>query len=284
MRRHKLDDLKKTYRFSLVEDESHETLKVVKFNKLQFILIAIVAVVVFMFLVYAIIAFTPIRRTIPGYPDAYSKQKALENAVKVDSLESAMTRWELYSSNLARVLSGEQTITLDSIAGTVSTNYLHEISQEEAARQDSILRARIDAENEFDISNASKKVLSIEGKHFYQPVSGKVINKYDKVKHKAVDVAAPAGAMVSAVLDGTVIYAGWNDVGGYSVVIQHESDIISVSTGNRSVLKRVGERVDAGTPVAIVGNTWPLPSEDHLHFELWNKGESVNPEKYIDFK
>ena len=41
--------------------------------------------------------------------------RAVENAIKIDSLESSLTRWKLYSENLARVLSGDKTINLDSL-------------------------------------------------------------------------------------------------------------------------------------------------------------------------
>jgi murein DD-endopeptidase MepM/ murein hydrolase activator NlpD len=36
-------------------------------------------------------------------------------------------------------------------------------------------------------------------------------------------------------------------------------------------------------PVALVGNTGKLSTGDHLHFELWHKGETVDPTKYISF-
>ena len=64
---------------------------------------------------YALIALTPLRTTIPGYPDAHFRRVAVENAIKIDSLESAITRWKLYSENLSRVLSGDKTLDLDSL-------------------------------------------------------------------------------------------------------------------------------------------------------------------------
>ena len=64
---------------------------------------------------YALIALTPLRTTIPGYPDAHFRREAVENAIKIDSLESAITRWKLWSENLTRVLSGDKTLNLDSL-------------------------------------------------------------------------------------------------------------------------------------------------------------------------
>lgn len=280
----KLEKLKQRYRFSIVESESHETLKVFNLSRFHISLLIVAVVIVLFFFSYALIAFTPIRSLIPGYPDAYSKQKALENAVKVDSLESAMARWELYSSNIARVLAGEATVTLDSLVDDVPNDYLMQISEEEAARQDSLLRKMIDEENQFNLSQAVGDVdMPIEGRHFYMPVKGAILNTFNAT-HQAVDIAAPEGSIVFSVMEGSVVYSGWDDAGGYTIVIQHPSDLISIYTGNRNLLKRAGEVVNAGTPIAFVGNKVSLSSESHLHFELWYKGERVDPATYIDFK
>ena len=49
------------------------------------------------------------------------------------------------------------------------------------------------------------------------------------------------------------------------------------------VLKKVGNFVRSGEPIAIVGDTGELSSGPHLHFELWFKGNAVNPIDYINF-
>ena len=46
---------------------------------------------------------------------------------------------------------------------------------------------------------------------------------------------------------------------------------------------QVGDKVKAGTSIAIVGNTGDLSTGTHLHFELWHKGEAVDPTRYIKF-
>ena len=45
----------------------------------------------------------------------------------------------------------------------------------------------------------------------------------------------------------------------------------------------VGDKVKAGTAIALVGNTGSTSTGDHLHFELWHKGEAIDPTKYIKF-
>jgi murein DD-endopeptidase MepM/ murein hydrolase activator NlpD len=54
---------------------------------------------------------------------------------------------------------------------------------------------------------------------------------------------------------------------------------------NQKLLRKGGDKVSAGTPIALVGNTGTdkLHKEDHLHFELWYEGEAVDPTKYCKF-
>ena len=107
--------LNKVYRLSISEDESHREIRTFRVSRLGIALTALTTLVVVLGGLYALIALTPLRTTIPGYPDAHFRREAVNNAIKIDSLESAITRWKLYSENLARVLAGDATINMDSI-------------------------------------------------------------------------------------------------------------------------------------------------------------------------
>lgn len=106
---------KRVYRVSITEDETHRDIRTYRFTRLGFLVTLITVFVVILGGLYTLIALTPLRTTIPGYPDAHFRRVAVENAIKIDSLESAITRWKLYSENLSRVLSGDNTINLDSL-------------------------------------------------------------------------------------------------------------------------------------------------------------------------
>lgn len=274
----------KNFRLSLLDDETHKPILVLKFTKTSFLVSVISACVVLFFSIYAIIAFTPVRNFIPGYPDAHTKRAAIQNAMKVDSLEIIVSRWSLYSENLKRIFEGEAPVRMDSLlnrsahldAGTA-------LPESELRRKDSILRSNVREEEQFELSRIRERDLHIEGMHFFCPLKGVISLGYDKIMHPYIDITAPANSVVNAVLDGTVIFAGWNDEAGYTLQIQHENDIISVYKHNQKLLKKTGDRVSAGSPVAIVGNTGSLSTGDHLHFELWYRGEAVDPTKYINF-
>ena len=122
------------------------------------------------------------------------------------------------------------------------------------------------------------------GAFFYKPVNGVVTARYETdIRHYGVDLAAAPKESVLATLDGTVIYTGFDPDHGNVIQIQHKNGFISVYKHNESLLKRVGERVVAGEAIALVGNTGELSTGPHLHFELWYKGNPVNPEEYIAF-
>lgn len=274
---------RKTYRLSFMEDGTSNTLKSVRFSKMSLTVWSIIAAVILIFLFYSVIAFTPLRTTIPGYPDAHSKRVALANAIKIDSLESSITRWELYAKNLSRVLSGEETLSVDSLLNGGATGYLERKSAEELARQDSLLKATVAAEEQASLTGGTERVLPLEGRHFFCPLKGVISNGFDIAMHPYVDITAPANSVVCATLDGTVMYSVYTDASGHTMAIQHDGNIVSIYANNEKLLKKVGDKVKAGTPIALVGSSTSLTAGDHLHFELWYKGDQVNPTDYISF-
>lgn len=132
------------YRLNILEDSSHKKIRTIRFSKAGLTVTLITTFVIVVVMVFCLIAFTPLRTVIPGYPDAGFRKQAIENAIKIDSLESIITRWELYSENLSRVLAGEETISLDSLVKDNSTKYLKKVSSEVVAKQDSLLRHQVE--------------------------------------------------------------------------------------------------------------------------------------------
>jgi murein DD-endopeptidase MepM/ murein hydrolase activator NlpD len=88
---------------------------------------------------------------------------------------------------------------------------------------------------------------------------------------------------IKACLSGTVLYAGFTRQDGYIVILDHGNGYSSVYKHARKALKKTGDRVQIGDPVAIVGNTGENTNGPHLHFELWYNQAPVNPEDYITF-
>lgn len=269
-------------RLMISDDKTHQHLFKLHFTRTGFVVGAVSGTIVFAALIFIIIAYTPLKTFIPGYPDARSKRAAIQNAIRIDSLENVIYRWELYSENLKRVMEGEDPLKIDSLINDgIKNNSAADMKK--LAERDSILREHVRQEEEFGISDRDKRNLPIEGLHFFTPLKGVISEGYDPAVHPFVDITAPSGSVVKATLDGTVIYAGWSEEAGYTIQLQHDGDIVSIYKHNEKLLKTTGDKVSAGSPIALVGNTGNLSTGDHLHFELWHKGETVDPTKHINF-
>ena len=271
------------FRLALIDNQSHKQLFTLQFTKTSLFVTIVTILVTLCTLIFSIIAFTPVKTFIPGYPDARSKREAIQNAIKIDSLENVIYKWGLYSENLKRVLEGASPVKIDSLVNASMNEAGRTADMEDIHRQDSLLREKVKEEEQFGIAARNKRTLPIEGMHFFCPLKGVVSQGYDPISHPYIDITAPAGSVVKATLDGTVIYAGWDDETGHTIQLQHEGDIISIYRHNEKLLKKSGDKVSAGTSIALVGNTGELTSGDHLHFELWHKGEAVDPTRYINF-
>ena len=283
MSRQKKGGTSNNLRFTIVDDDTHDKLWSRKFTRIGVLVTAITVIVVTISVIFCIIAFTPVRALIPGYPDARTKHDAIQNAIRIDSLENVITKWELYSENLRRVVDGQEPLKIDSLMEVRRSAASTAADMKEIAQKDSLLRKEVADEDRFDIKSNSSRTLPIEGMHCFTPLKGVVSQGYDKALHPYIDITAPGNSVVMSVLDGTVISDGWTDTEGYTIRIQHEGDIISVYEHNQKLMKKTGDKVTAGTPIAILGGTGSLSDGEHLHFELWHKGEAVVPTKYISF-
>lgn len=271
------------FRLSLLDAKTHQQLKSVRFTRVSLIITIICVTVILCAAIFSLIAFTPIRTFIPGYPDASTKRAAIQNAIKADSLESVIYKWELYAHNLRRVLEGESGLDVDSLMTASRKQAENARNDKYLSTQDSLLRKNIQEEEMFEIAGRNTRSLPIEGMHFFTPLKGVITQGYDPVMHPFVDIAAPEGTVVNAIADGTVIYTGWSEETGYTIQLQHDSDIVSIYKHNDKLIKSIGDKVKAGTPIALVGNTGDLTTGPHLHFELWYKGECMDPTKHINF-
>ena len=271
----------KIYRLSLVDNETHNNIKTIRFSKLRFIIAAVTVVVMSVLLLYCLIAFTPLRNTIPGYPDVQVKKVALANAIKIDSLESVITKWNLYAENLSRVLAGEATVNFDSIVRRSALQYLSSKSEEELLRQDSLLRESVQSAERFGVSAKAIQALPIEGKHFFNPVKGVVSKEFDRVEHPGIDISTSASSIVSSILEGTVVHSAWNEDQMYVVIIQHKENLLSSYSFCSKALVRTGDEVNAGTPVAMSGSEVHDGKNGVLHLEIWLDGVPIDPAKYL---
>lgn len=279
----KRNRLRSKYRFSIFNDTSHEELFVFRANGLMMLLSICLAIIMIILSVTLLISYTPLREFIPGYPNAQTRNAIVQNALKVDSLEQAVKLWDFQLNNIQRIVTGQKPLELENVSATTDTSKTITLKRT-GSKEDSILRKEVIKQEQFNLGTKRNQIEQIEGLHFFPPVKGIISDGFNlATNHPFLDIAAPTNAVVSAVLDGTIIMANWTDETGFTIQIQHSNDLISIYKHNSKLLKKTGDRVNAGTAISLVGNTGELSTGSHLHFELWHKGVAIDPSKYIKF-
>ena len=269
----------RTLRISLLDHDSHEELFALPLPRLHMVLALVGVVLLVALLTWALVAFTPLRTTVPGYPSAESRATAIENKLKIDSLEKVIDLWAYQVGNIQRIMTGREPLDLDSLSTAVGTGEVSDYYRALYASSDSVLRGKVLAEDELTLSSEKKKIEQIEGLHYFSPVQGMVSEPYNKaLNHPFVDITAADDAPVYAILDGAVVSAYWNDITGYTIQMQHDNNLISIYRNCAELFYKSGDNVKAGTPIAVAGNAGA-----HLQFELWHKGEAIDPAQFIKF-
>ena len=120
------------------------------------------------------------------------------------------------------------------------------------------------------------------GSGYIWPTDAKVITQYFGLQHTGVDIAGPSGISNYAVRSGTVVKSqcGWNGGYGCYVILDHGGGVQTLYGHNSKLLVSVGETVNQGDPIGILGSTG-RSTGPHLHFEVRVSGRRVNPLKYI---
>jgi murein DD-endopeptidase MepM/ murein hydrolase activator NlpD len=278
-----LKRLKYKYRLVILNDYSFEEVVSVRLTKMNVFSIIGSSIILLIALVTILIAFTPIREYIPGYPDGSTRRDLIINTILLDSLENEIRIREQFMENLRDIIAGREPRIFEYSPDT--NMRIDEISFTRS-RQDSLLRAQIEGEDQFNIQVSQEMVLAGNPTttHFLPPTKGLIINRFNpEQNHFGVDLVTDINQPVLAVKEGTVIFANWTLETGYVIQIQHNNNFLSLYKHNAELLKRVGEFVNAGEAIAIVGNSGELTTGPHLHFELWQNGSPLNPESHILF-
>jgi murein DD-endopeptidase MepM/ murein hydrolase activator NlpD len=271
------------YRLSIYRDETFEEVLNLRLTRLNVMAIFGIGIFLFLLIVISIIAYTPVRELIPGYPNQETIRNIYLNNYRLDSLEAEIAKRDAYFENLRRIIAGDKPQDRDQ--NTSQTVPMSQVPRVKSA-EDSVLRAMVEPRDQFGLS-------TIEGRKakpaffnvlFFPPVKGMVTSSFNSgIDHYGTDIVAATNEVVKATLPGTVTMAGWTLETGYVIEIQHADNIISIYKHNAELLKHIGDHVKAGEPLAIIGNSGELTTGPHLHFELWYNGAPVNPEDYISF-
>ena len=251
------NNIKFKYKLTIINENTLEEVVGIRVSKLNGLSV-LLSVLTILFLIAAIIiAFTPLRNYLPGYMNSEVRNQIVANALRVDSLQQLVERQNLYIMNIQDIFSGK--VRVDSVQSMDTLTTLRKDSLMERTKREEEFRRQYEEAEKYNLTSITSQP-NVNGLIFYRPTRGMISAHFDaEKKHYGTDIAANPNESVLATLDGTV----YKHCG--------------------SLLKREGDKVQAGEAIALVGNSGTLTTGPHLHFELWNKGRPVNPEKYIVF-
>lgn len=135
---------------------------------------------------------------------------------------------------------------------------------------------------------ATVDIASLQGQLPW-PTQGRIIARFGKFRHPklktitentGIDIAAPKGTSVTAVLDGLVTTITWLRGYGSMIILDHGSGFYTVYTHVMDITVEQGEYVNTGDVIASVGDSGSLEGPK-LHFEIYGNNEKMNPEIWL---
>lgn len=118
------------------------------------------------------------------------------------------------------------------------------------------------------------------------PTTGRLVNDFGtsrvagKVNWEGIYIQGTMGAPVKAIARGKVVFADYLKGHGLLIIIDHGQGYLSLYAHNQSLMKKIGEPVEAGSVIASLGNTGGQ-ADAGLYFELRHNGQPTNPKPWF---
>ena len=276
-----IDKLSERFHILLVNEKTLEKRKLFSSSSINLVASSLFAFLLLLSTSFILIYITPLKEYFRGYTSIELRENAVENSMKLDSLESLYISQSKYIKSLKDLLSGNISFEdLDQNTENTESNSL-ELEIVKTNIDDSLLRALVDEEDKYN-------AFDLQGERFttvlFPPVKGGLSSGFDyESKHYGVDIAMPENSPVHSISEGIVVFAEWTSETGFVIILEHLNGLTSIYKHNSSIIKTQGDRIETGEIIAFTGNTGSLTTGPHLHFELWYRGEPVDPESYIEF-
>jgi murein DD-endopeptidase MepM/ murein hydrolase activator NlpD len=173
----------------------------------------------------------------------------------------------------------------DMVLDTVDTSYVGSVDLQQLMEELQKTAERVDGIK--DYLRIQKNLYLATPKGY--PVEGGISSPYGKREdpitgdvafHSGIDISASPGAPILSTADGIVSHSGWTPHSGYMVVLEHGCGFSTIYAHNQQNAVKLGQRVKRGEIVGYVGSTGKSTGP-HVHYEIWEKGKSVNPKKYL---
>lgn len=275
-------NIKFKYKLTIINENTLEEVVGIHVSKLNGLSVLLTACIVIFLIAAVIIVFTPLRNYLPGYMNSEVREQVVANALRADSLQAALDRQKQYIMNVQDILSGQ--VKADTVKSIDSLTDLRAEELMERSKEEDEFRKKYEERERYNLT-AVNNAPDASGLIFYRPLRGVMSTDFNPEKrHFGVDLTASPNENILAALDGTVILSAYTAEAGYVIQIQHPQNFVTVYKHCGSLLKQTGDKVKGGEVIALIGNGDRIDtSTPHLHFEVWHRGNPVNPEKYVVF-
>ncbi len=285
-----MEKSRQNYRLVIMNNETFEEIGSYRLSLLNVYITASLVIVSVAILIIALIAFTPLKRYIPGYGDVRQYEEVIRLNKELTEMEEELKAQTMYTDNFRRILVGE----IEEPPSEVNQTYEipDSLLNVDRIKEDELLRKEIELNEQLHdrdlmakTENFKPRAIPLEQMYFVPPISGGIVSAeyMPEKKHLGLDIMAPKNTAIKAIMDGYVFTSDWTLETGNTIGIQHANNLISFYKHNSALLKKTGSFVKAGEALSIIGNTGTLSNGPHLHFELWYNGKAVDPKNYIIF-
>ncbi|MEJ6754101.1 MAG: M23 family metallopeptidase [Flavobacteriales bacterium] len=285
-----LKNLQEKRRVVILDEGSFEEKRNFTTSKFSILVLFLFSLIVFSILFFLLISYSSIKTFVPGYPSASAQKELVDKNIELDQKLNELivktNKEERYINNIQKILNGDTPIDRESSAKVFKSQSID--TKNEVSTSEKTIREKVDKREKYDIDVIPGGALTkdvLPELLLFPPIIGELTNKMNiSSGHFGVDIIAPKNEAVVAILKGTIVYQNWSPTDGHVVHVQHKNNLLSIYKHSSEVLKKIGDYVDAGEPISIVGNSGEHSTGPHLHFELWHNGYPMDPEKFINFQ
>ncbi|MEO0876532.1 MAG: M23 family metallopeptidase, partial [Bacteroidota bacterium] len=227
--------LSNRYRLQVMNEETFEEVRSFQLSLMNVYLALSSIVVLVAVVVVLLIAYTPLKKYLPGFGNQVEREELMELYGEVEVLERELEAQTTYADNFRKLLLGEYQSVLEAQEQLDSSALANLENIEEVTISAEEISLRRDAELEsvgqaarsnFRQPISGSRDVPLEQLYFVPPIRGEIIGRFDaEIDHLGVDIIAPKGTAVKAAMDGFVIISDYTYNTGYTVGIQHQNGV-----------------------------------------------------------
>lgn len=235
-------------------------------------------------ILYLVVVFTPIGSLLPGYVDRGAKDKIINNNLRVDSLIREVEKQDAYLANIRAIMNGD--ISFDSLKNSPAPVSKEDLSVETTELEAQFVQSWEEREK-YNLTSQATNVAALQELNLFRPTKGKIIRGYNPSEgHYGVDIAEVPRESILSIHDGIVVFSDYTAKEGFTIVIQHRENLISIYRNCYRLLKEVGDKVYGGEVIGTLSDgtgTKEQKEKKYLHLELWHRSKPLDPNIYIAF-